>query len=170
MVTMMPRVSVRVPLPPGSWHGHASETVWAESRDGARFRILNSPFYAKGLSLEDIVVAKLTSGGYVFERVVARGGHSTYRIILGSDVEEHASELAPLTELGCTWEQGPGRLLAVDVPASADINKVYAALEMGVASGFWDFDEGHVGHDLATAPASSRSRGDQPPPTAANEA
>lgn len=141
---------MRIPLPPDSWHGHASETVWAESQDGVQFRILNSPFYAKGLSFEDIVAANLTSGGYVFDRVLGRGGHSTYRVILEPDPGGHANELATLSELGCTWEEGLGRLLAVDVPPSADLNKVYAALESGAANGVWDFDEGHVGHDLGT--------------------
>lgn len=45
----------------------------------------------------------------------------------------------------------------MDVPPSADLNKVYAALEMGAAIGIWDFEEGHVGHELGEQRASSRS-------------
>lgn len=72
-------VKVAVHLPPSDWHPHAVETMWAESLGGDRYRLQSVPFYAYGLSFDDVVEARKTGGWLVVRAVVARGGHSTYR-------------------------------------------------------------------------------------------
>lgn len=143
------RVPVLFSLGADDWHGHASESMWTESLDGERFVVLNTPFFVKGLSLDDEITAVLTDEGYRFQEVTRRGGHSTYRIILKAGAAPASEEIARLRAAGCSWEEGPGTLLAVDVPPAADIEEVYAALEVGAAAGIWDFEEGHVGHEIA---------------------
>ena len=109
----------------------------------------NCPFYAFGVSAEDVVLAESEDGQLYFQRVVLRGGHSTYRLWLAKkDVTapSFVNAWTPLQALGCSWEQGP--VLAVDVPPSADIHRVYSLLEAGETAGIWDFEEGHCGHPL----------------------
>jgi hypothetical protein len=132
-----------------AWHGNATERLWAEPVGKERFRLRNSPFFAFGVSNEDIVFGEVRDGQVYFAGVSIRNGHSTYRLKLpGRDRQAPAFERAwaPLGALGCSYEEGP--VLAVDVLASADIYAVYELLEAGAAAGAWDFEEGHCGHPL----------------------
>ena len=54
--------------------GVEAESLWAEAVGDRKFRIDNLPFYVYGVSLGDIVVARLIEGRLVFDEVVARGG------------------------------------------------------------------------------------------------
>jgi len=137
-------------LEPGAWHGSATESVWAERMDQRCFRLRNVPFYAFGVSVEDVVVAQPIGHIFEFESVSHRGGHSTYRIITKKTArpEDFQQKWQRLEHLGCTYEQGPGQLMAVDVPPRANIYEVYSLLEEGERDGIWDFEEGHCGHPL----------------------
>lgn len=134
-----------------AWHGYATETVWAEEIGGGRYRLRNAPFYAFGVSAEDVVFTKSDSEGrLIFAGVSLHGGHSTYRIIWLQPHDEvtFRNFWEPLEVLGCTYEQAYDYLLAVDVPPKADIYNVYQLLERGEAAGIWHFEEGHCGHTL----------------------
>lgn len=129
-----------------AWHGSATERLWAEAVGGGRYRLRNSPFFASDVSVNDVVFGELRDGEVHYKGVSIRGGHSTYRIIVASSVENRGflEYWAPLQALGCTYESG--RVLAVDVPSTVDIHAVYRLLEAGEKSGVWDFEEGHCGH------------------------
>src|SRR5437016_2012352 len=116
---------VLFPLEPDAWHGHATETMWAELVSPGQFLLRNVPFYARGVSVEDVVHARFEGEALTFVGVAARGGHSTYRLFVDGGIESPAFRLwwKRLETLGCSFEQGD-RLLAVDVPPSADINEV----------------------------------------------
>jgi Domain of unknown function (DUF4265) len=135
-------------LDPSAWHGNATERLWAEPVGRGRFRLRNSPFFAFGVSFEDIVFGEERGAEICFTGVSMSGGHSTYRLILadrgrGSAFQKQWEQLA---SLGCSYEEG--RVLAVDVPPPASIDAVYKLLEDGLANKVWDFEEGHCGHPL----------------------
>lgn len=157
-------VKVALPLDSSEWHGSGAETVWAEPLGEGRFRLDNSPFYFFGLSYQDVVAAAEDESGQLqFRAVVTRGGHSTYRLMRRKGADERfAGFWQPLDALGCTYEGGPGRLVSVDVPPSADIHAVFALLEAGVQGGAWDLEEGHCGHPL------NRTDGDDERPQGIN--
>jgi len=140
-------VRVVVELEPSEWHGNATERLWAEPVGDGRYRLRNTPFFAFGVSNGDIVFAEVRDGALSMTGVSIRGGHSTYRLKLserGRGAPAFKRSWLPLQAIGCTFEEGP--VLAVDVPASADIYAVYGLLEAGADSGAWDFEEGHCGH------------------------
>lgn len=115
-----------------------------------RFRLRNSPFYAFGVSNDDIVLGAETDEQIQFRRVVFRGGHSTYRLRLRTrdlKAESFVQAWTPLEKLGCSYEEGS--VLAVDVPPSTDIYAVYDLLQAGESADVWEFEEGHCGHPLA---------------------
>jgi hypothetical protein len=138
------------PLEPDAWHGYVTETMWAEEAGAQSYRLRNVPFYALGVSFRDIVRARNEEGVLIFAEVIARGGHSTYRIILAAEPDQNTFQefWNPLQSVGCTYESATLRLLAIDVPPEADIYQVYALLEEGESKGVWEFEEGHCGHPV----------------------
>jgi hypothetical protein len=140
-------VKVIFPLDPNAWHGSATESVWAEPVKGGRYRLRNVPFYASGVSYDDVIEAVDDAGHLVFTSVFDRGGHSTYRLLVnGPHCDQFEAYWDRLAECGCTYERGHHPLIAVDVPREADIIEVYKRLEQGEADGVWGFEEGYCGH------------------------
>ena len=140
---------VRFRLAENDWHGVGSERLWAEELSPGKFKLRNSPFYARGVSLADVVSTTWAAdGGNDFVAAVARGGHSTYRIFAKHDVEssDFLETWRLLERIGCTFEKATGHLIAVDVPATTDIHETYRLLQLGEERGAWEFEEGHCGH------------------------
>ena len=59
-----------------AWHGQATETLWGEEVGSGRYRLLNSPFFATGVSFMDVVRATPSDIGLMFAGASIRGGHS----------------------------------------------------------------------------------------------
>lgn len=97
----------------------------------------------------------MQDGKQVVHSVSLRSGHSTYRafvtapIKIGSSAFDHAWRA--IQNLGCTYERVTEHLIAIDVPSSADLDAVFALLELGEASGVWSFEEGHCARGSSTA-------------------
>ena len=151
-------VKIVFELPEGSPYG--AESLWAAKVAEGKYRLGNSPLYVYGYSHKDIVAASEEDGALVVQGLCLRGGHSTYRVFLAEGLEVDSPDFethwSRLEQLGCTYEGAGKRLLAIDVPPSADIFAVYRFLEKGEKAGVWEFEEGHCGHptsrdNLATA-------------------
>lgn len=136
------------------WHGYDTETVWAEALGDNRCKLKNSPFYAKGVSFDDVVNVNraLQSDTVVFDSIAITSGHSTYRILVSQStpLEDFEKYWRPIQDLGCSYEaaQGLHSIIAIDVPSESDIHEVYRLLEKGEEDGIWDFEEGHCGHPV----------------------
>ena len=134
-----------------------AENVWAESLNGDRYRIRNSPFYALGFSFLDVVHAVMQTEDAripVVSDVVLRSGHSTYRLFLEKGIDnndEFRRAWEAVESLGCSFEGMNGKLLAVDVPPETDIFAVYRLFEQGARAKVWDFEEAHCAHDVSRA-------------------
>jgi len=147
-------VKVKFALDSSDWHGHASESLWAAvipEAEWRRFRIMNSPFFAQGISYLDVVSATPNENNLVFdfEEVVQRGGHSTYMIIVPELGTRESAYCTLLERIGCSYESagielnvGRRLLLSVDVPPSTDISEAYEILERGESDRVWMFQEG----------------------------
>lgn len=64
----------------------------------------------------------------------------------GTQTTEEYLHWSPLQEMACSYEGKSSNLLAVDVPGSTDIHRVYALLQEGEKGEVWDFEEAHCGH------------------------
>ena len=138
-------------LEENAWHAISTERLWAEEVAMGRYKLRNSPFYAKNISFEDVVFGRVSATGDIeFSGVSLRAGHSTYRIFSKTPIESKnfREAWAELQNLGCSFEQGTGNIISVDVPARANIYSVYGILEKHEKDGTWDFEEGHCGHAL----------------------
>lgn len=154
-------VKICFTLDPDDWHRTPTERLWAKpihDLAASAFELDNTPFHAFGVSWHDVVRAVEVDGALQFAGVIARGGHSTYRVFLEQDDDTFRAWWDKLKALGCTreWaEIGSGILYAIDVPPEADVYAVYAILEEGKSQNVWEFEEGHVGHPLRDAPMRS---------------
>jgi hypothetical protein len=125
----------------------AVETMWAIHREDGTYEIDNSPFEAYGISYRDVVAAHVEDGMLVFNYVIRRGGHSTYRVKLypGAEHDQFIKYWPQLALLGCTYEGAGGarRLYSIDVPTHAAVGAVYAHLQSVEGNGAWEFEEAH---------------------------
>ncbi len=117
--------------------------MWAIPLGGTRFRIDNVPFYARGLSCDDIVEADEVDGEFVFRKVVRPSDNSTIRIIVYNlDDEDQIRET--LVGFGCSIEGvGIDGLIAVNVPKTS-LEEVNGFLAKAFADGQLDFEEGSL--------------------------
>ena len=160
-------VKIRFQLDTSDWHGHGSETLWAETvakTKGDILRIANSPHFTTGINHCDVVRAKAGGNGLLFDflDVVERGGHSTYMILAIPEDLRLVSYWTPLQDRGCSYEsmtinlsEGRRLLYSVDVPPDANIYEVYGLLEQGESDGVWKFQEGFAYLPNSSAPKNS---------------
>ena len=109
-------------------HAGDSETVWASPADGNLYRLENSPFFAYGVSLGDLVEAKPDEDQLLeYVRCVRKSGNRTLRIIFQnfrSGDEPAQAILEHLAKLGCSYEGMLPRLVSITVPTSVRLEGV----------------------------------------------
>lgn len=125
--------------PPADW-----EHLWAIRRPDGNFQLDNTPFFAQGVSLGDVVATVPDEGMNVFHAVVERSGHSTIRVIL-FDESQVESLRSALRQRGCPSELShvPG-LVAIDIPPTVTLSDIRQYLDAGVADGLWDYEEASI--------------------------
>ncbi len=106
--------------------------MWARDLGGGLFELRNVPFYAYGLSLNDVVRAVSSDPKLKpeIQEVVRPGGHHTLRVVftMESSVEAQARVMDPLTKLGVTFERANSKYLALDVSPEGHYDAVCEAL------------------------------------------
>ncbi|HET8539397.1 MAG TPA: DUF4265 domain-containing protein [Anaeromyxobacter sp.] len=128
-------VRIRVPLDAAGGAGPSDDWLWAEPLGSGRFRVESCPFFAYGVSRDDVVAASPPPGDESprLDDVVEKGGHRTLRAALDPSVDVAHPRvqdlLGRLLELGCTHETLRPKLVAVDVPPAVDVATAVAALQ-----------------------------------------
>ena len=113
--------------------GEFTETLWAISMDGDLYELANSPFFAYGVSWQDVVFAPLDprEGMPTFQSVVTRSGNRTVRIRFELPLGQgHASDalLQGLTELGCDYEGANRHYISLNIPKEVNLQDVRSYL------------------------------------------
>lgn len=138
------------------WPPVSVESLWAELQDSGIVKILNTPFFAKGLSyLDDISVEAQQSRDMLnFVEVVRHSGHSTIRAILLNSSCQSAAEAAieAAEGLGCALETG-GEFVAIDVPPHVRGVDVLAVLSDAADAGAIYVDVGFIAEPNAESPS-----------------
>lgn len=129
-------VRIRVALEPAAGStGPSDDWLWAEPLGSGRYRVESCPFFAYGVSRDDVVRATEPSRDEAprLEDVLEKGGHRTLRVALDPevDVTDGAVQglLERLLELGCTHETLRPKLVALDVPPEVDVTIVAELLQ-----------------------------------------
>src|SRR5690242_6552544 len=96
----------------------SAETLWAIKVDEDLYKLDNIPFFATGIAVDDIVLAKPEAGQLLYKEVVHPSGHSTFRVVVYNHGEVPEVR-ETFKQLGCSTEQSHLRgLIASDVPPS----------------------------------------------------
>jgi hypothetical protein len=146
-------VKVRFSLPEDDdegWPPVTSEGLWAEPLGGDRYRIDNTPWFARNLSAHDIVEALADDDGVLWAtKKVRSSGRLTVRVIplgagpLGGDLQAVLDTFADLQVVG----EGAApafHIVALDIPADADHREIVSRLRAGEENGSWEYEEGSV--------------------------
>lgn len=135
-------VRVRVPLERSAGEeGPSDDWLWAEPLGSGRYRIESCPFFAYGVSRDDLIRASEAVGqeAPALEDVVEKSGHRTLRLALDPSMELGAPAaqglLERLLEHGCTHELLRPSLVALDVPPEADLGAVADLLQARAREG-----------------------------------
>lgn len=116
------------------------------------FEIESIPFYLKNISRGDIVKANVVENSTIqageifeFDRVVHRGGHNTYRLLLRKKVSNDPEfTTQELLKKGLAVEEQYGDFFAVDVPPSVDQEEIDDYLLSQKDSGRWQMQDGYL--------------------------
>ncbi len=134
-------VRIRIRLEGAGEPGPAEDSVWAESLGSDRYRVESCPFFAYGISRDDVVRAASGAGevGPILDDVLEKGGHRTLRLTLGNSVELRSAPvqriLEKLIDLGCTHELLRPRLVAIDLPPEVDLEVAAELLQEAARTG-----------------------------------
>ena len=130
--TMVDPQHAKLVLVTGTGDDAIVETPWAFPVGPSHFRLDNIPFYAYGLSLDDIVEATLEPGDPRphFRRVVAKSGNRTLRVIADDGAPRVPQVLLDeIVALGCSYTGATPRYICINIPPSATFDSVVAALD-----------------------------------------
>ena len=112
------------------WPPVSSEGVWCERVD-KNYKIVNAPFFIKGLAYSDIFEAEPDEvNEHIFEfKVLEESGHSLVWVLNNIDLDITQFK-EKLKELGCSFEGFQQfSLYSIDVPASADKTKINTLID-----------------------------------------
>ena len=120
------KVLFRVPNDDGT---SVVETLWATSLGEDRYKLDNSPFYAYGVSWEDVVFAPFSEEEKfpTFQSIAEKSGNRTVRVSFDLPVEEGNSSdemLKGLMALGCDYEGVNRKYISVNVPPDVSLDAV----------------------------------------------
>jgi hypothetical protein len=128
-----------------------SEGLWAVDLGDGTYRLANVPWFVTGVALDDVVEAALTADGTLWAiRSLRWAGRHVVRLspIINGDptpfLERIEADFERL-EVGIESMGPPEWLIAIDIPADADLAEIKKLLREGVASQRWTFEEACVG-------------------------
>jgi hypothetical protein len=127
----------------------STEGLWVRPLDSGTVILDNIPFYAKGIAPGDELAVLVGADGETwFQALVSSGGRSVFRIHAESD-QQVAKIREELLGLGTPSEvDSKTYLIAVEVPANADISPILDYLVVGQDSSRFDFEEGALRHAI----------------------
>ena len=124
------KVLFRVPDDDG---GATVETLWATPVGGDQYKLDKSPFYAYGVSWEDVVLAPFDTqeGMPTFQSVISKSGNRTVRVIFDPPVSAGNSSdqvLQGLVVLGCSYEGANSKCISVNIPSEVALQAIRSYL------------------------------------------
>lgn len=104
------------------------ETLWAVPIDTDLYRLDNSPFFAYGVSWQDVIEAKPAADRFLeYIRCVRKSGNRTVRAVFKEyriDDQPAQEVLRELRNLGCSYEGMQPRMVSINVPPKVDLEEV----------------------------------------------
>lgn len=134
------------------WPPVTAERMWATptSRDNAVV-IDNIPFFVRGVACYDVVAVAPDAEGILWGHEQIRwSGNCTIRVIPFRDGPLHGDQQAVLDAFAPFGVEGEGveqyGLVALNIPANADLTAIKRLLREGEEDKRWAYEEGCVGN------------------------
>ena len=119
------------------------EQLWARQVGDDLFQVCCIPFFARDLSLGDVVRTTAQGGrDFMVSEVVEPSGHWTFRVWLRDSTEHSVSLEAGFMSSGALTEWSSEHLLALDVPDAPGAQRLADELRAGEAAGRWIYEAG----------------------------
>ena len=113
-------------------------------QNGSVCEVRSIPFYLRDVAYGDKVrVRNEEDGNLEVDSFQSRGGYSVFRLWLRDEKENRLKVVKELVDLGLLVEWD-GRLIALAVPPTRNLDEVISYIMAGKASGRWGAQDGFV--------------------------
>jgi hypothetical protein len=131
------------------WPPASVESLWAVDLGDGAVRLDNTPWFVRGVASGDVIQVEFDSEGVRWAgETVQASENCTIRLIVlkdGGSAAALRSVLEIFHRLGTTGEGiGQYRMVALDIPPVADLQRIRKLLEHGEAKEWWHWEEGCV--------------------------
>jgi hypothetical protein len=139
------------------WPPVTAERMWATPTSKDNVVVLdNIPFFVRGVACYDVVAVTVDDTGVLWAgKTIKRSGNCTIRVIPYRDGPLQGDRQAVLDAFAPFGVEGEGAeqytLVALNVPASADLVAVKRLLREGESDNRWAYEEGCIGDAWAEA-------------------
>ncbi|MFF7772495.1 DUF4265 domain-containing protein [Streptomyces massasporeus] len=143
------KVHFRMEVDEEGWPPAGVESLWAVDLGDGTVRLDNTPWFVRGVASDDIIRVEVDDEGIRWAGETVRASENcTIRLIVlkdGGTAAARQSVLEIFHSLGTTGEGiEKYRMVALDVPPTANLPKIRQLLEHGDAKGWWHWEEGCV--------------------------
>ncbi|MBF6456499.1 DUF4265 domain-containing protein [Nocardia cyriacigeorgica] len=143
------KVHFRMDIDEQGWPPASIESLWAIDLGDGTVRLDNTPWFVRGIARGDIIAVQPDDDGLLWAGdVVQPSDNCTFRLIVLKDDGSAAARQSVLDIFHRLGTTGEGierfRMVALEVPAHADLPKVRELLEHGAEQSWWHWEEGCV--------------------------
>ncbi|MFI1867496.1 DUF4265 domain-containing protein [Streptomyces jumonjinensis] len=143
------KVHFRMDVDEGGWPPVSVESLWAVDLGDGTVRLDNTPWFVRGIASGDVFRVEPDDEGVLWAGDTVRASENcTIRLIVlkdGGSAAARQSVLKVFHGLGTTGEGIERfRMVALDVPPVADLQRIRKLLEHGAAKEWWHWEEGCV--------------------------
>ncbi|MFD8739502.1 DUF4265 domain-containing protein [Streptomyces sp. NPDC059618] len=143
------KVHFRMQVDEDGWPPVSVENLWAVDLGDGTVHLDNTPWFVRGVASGDIVKVEADDEGLRWAgETVRASGNCTIRLIVLRDGGSAAARQTVLDSFHRFGTTGEGieqfRMVALDVPPTADLPRIRRLLEHGEAEEWWHWEEGCV--------------------------
>ncbi|MGW0185782.1 DUF4265 domain-containing protein [Streptomyces sp. NPDC003362] len=143
------KVHFRMEVDEDGWPPASVESLWALDLGDGTVRLDNTPWFVRGVASGDVVRVEVDDEGLRWAgETVQASENCTIRLIVlkdGGSAAARQTVLETFHRLGTTGEGiEQFRMVALDIPPEADIQRIRKLLEHGDEKGWWHWEEGCV--------------------------
>ncbi|WP_328696634.1 DUF4265 domain-containing protein [Streptomyces sp. NBC_00342] len=143
------KVHFRMDIDEDGWPPASVESLWAVDLGDGTVRLDNTPWFVRGVASDDIIRVEVDDEGVRWAgETVQSSENCTIRLIVLKDGGSSAARQSVLKIFHSLGTTGEGieqyRMVALDVPPTADLPKIHKLLVHGAANEWWHWEEGCV--------------------------
>ena len=121
------------------------EQIDCECIENDQFLVRCIPMYSKEISFWDVIFAEFSNDEMIFFKVKNHCGNSTMRIIFYNDrIHEMDRALNQLSEKGVIYEKYLEKFVALNIPKTVNIIKIFDYLDLLENEEILSYDTGYL--------------------------